>query len=283
MGEPFVKQHRSKRTQKLAYRIVNIKRDIPEQQLAALGAVALAFNEVEAALDRFFYTVTDLSDPLQLEVSTRINGIDGKLGIAKAGAAQVLSGLDLEQLCDLLGEGWFKNLKDYRDGAIHARHVNAITGIGTRIDRKAEMYDYLVRKDALEAAYDILVVMRKELDEAVTLVQGIKVLKELDASDPNKAQHEAKISESRSRFRDCRRERQSLPPIPKFPSESELHAADALAQQAQTATLMSHYQPWIYPHFRRQFSPAFWNYLQNQYADTPHPLKESKTDETKKK
>jgi hypothetical protein len=271
-----VKQHRSKRTQKIAYRVVDIKRDIPENHLAALGALALAFNEAEAAIDRLFFIITDLSDPLQLEVLTRINGLEGKIAITKVGAAHLLDTAELEQLQELLGEGVFMNIKDYRDGVIHARHVNAATGIGTKVDRRASMYDYLVAKKALDAAYNILVVVRRELDEAITLAQGIKAFKSLAADDPNKVQLEAKISDCRSRFRDCRRERQSLPPIPKFPTESELRAADSLAQQAQTATLMSYYQPWVYPHFRRQFSPALWNYLQS------NPPPENGEDGTKK-
>jgi len=118
-------KHRSKRTQKPTYRVVDIKKEIPEKQLAAIGALALAFNEVEAALDRLFFVVTELTEPLQLEVSTRIGGLDGKRPITKKGAAQFLNAADLRQLAELLGDGVFGQLKDYRDGVIHARHVNA--------------------------------------------------------------------------------------------------------------------------------------------------------------
>lgn len=80
-------KHRSKHTRKPTYRVVDIKKEIPERQLAAIGALALAFNEVEAALDRLFFVVTELTEPLQLEVSTRIGGLDGKRPITKKGAA----------------------------------------------------------------------------------------------------------------------------------------------------------------------------------------------------
>jgi hypothetical protein len=269
-------KHRSKHTPKATYRVVDIKKEIPEKQLAAIGALALAFNEVEAALDRLFFVVTELTEPLQLEVSTRIGGLDGKLLITKRGAAQFLDVADLRQLEELLGDGVFGLLKDYRDGVIHARHVNAVTGIGVKVDRKAKVFDYLVSIVALEAAYKILFVMRAELDEAVSLIQGIKELKQIAGDDPNRARLEAEIATCRSRFKHCDTERLALPRLPEFPSESELRAADFLAQQAHTASLMDFYQPWTMPHFRRQFSPALWNYIQN----TPLPLAE---EERKKK
>jgi hypothetical protein len=127
---------------------------------------------VEAALDRLFFVVTELTEPLQLEVSTRIGGLDGKRPITKKGAAQFLDVADLRQLSELLGDGVFGQLKDYRDGVIHARHVNAVTGVGVKIDRRAKVFDYLVSREALEAAYKILVVMRAELDEAVWPAPG---------------------------------------------------------------------------------------------------------------
>jgi hypothetical protein len=269
-------KHRSKHTRKPTYRVVDIKKEIPERQLAAIGALALAFNEVEAALDRLFFVVTELTEPLQLEVSTRIGGLDGKRPITKKGAAQFLDAADLRQLEELLGDGVFGQLKDYRDGVIHARHVNAVTGVGVKIDRRAKVFDYLVSRHALEAAYKILVAMRAELDEAVSLVQGIKELKQIGSDDPNRARLEAEIAACRSRFQNCCTERLALPPLPEFPSESELRTADFLAQQAHTASLMDFYQPWTTPHFHRQFSPAIWNYI----LSTPLPLAE---EERKKK
>ncbi len=259
-----MKKHRSKHTPKATYQIVDIKKEIPEKQLATLGAMALAFNEAEAALDRLFFTVTDLTDALQLEVSTRIGGLDGKVEIVKKGAAQFFTDTELLHLQELLGAGVFGNLKDYRDGVIHARHLNPATGVGTKVDRRAQVFDYLVKENALNAAYDLLVAVRKELDESVILVQGIKALNVLAGDDPNREQLEAKLKASRSQFQLYQSERLGLPPLPEFPSELELRKADFLANTAQTAILMSWFldQPFQMRQYHRNVafldSPPAW-------------------------
>jgi hypothetical protein len=48
-----------------------------------------------------------------------------------------------------LGKYAFGKMKTYRDGVIHARHINASTGIGVKVDRKGGAFDWLIRKDAL--------------------------------------------------------------------------------------------------------------------------------------
>jgi hypothetical protein len=260
-------QHRSKRKSKVPHRVVDIKVEMSEKHLAAMGALVLAFNEAEAALDRLFFVVTQLPEAVQIEISTRIGNAE-KTNIIKKGCAEFFAQSELEQLQEVLGEGMFGTLKDYRDGVVHARHINAITGIGVKLDRSATVFNYLVRRDALDAAYDLLVVIRRELDEAIQLVEGAKAMKLLAPPDSNRLQLEAELMASRSRFGQCQKERRALPKIPEFPSEEELRVAELQAQQARTAELMSRYQFWTFPQYRRQFSPALWNYIQN----TPLPL-----------
>ena len=163
-------QHRSKRNSKVPHRVVDIKVEMSEKHLAAMGALVLAFNEAEAALDRLFFVVTQLPEAVQIEISTRIGNAE-KTNIIKKGCAEFFAQSELEQLQEVLGEGMFGTLKDYRDGVVHARHINAITGIGVKLDRSATVFNYLVRRDALDAAYDLLVVIRRELDEAIPLVE----------------------------------------------------------------------------------------------------------------
>jgi hypothetical protein len=243
-----VKKHRTKHTPKRIYQVVDIKKDIPEKHLAAIGAMALAFNEAEAALDRLFYVATELPEVLKLEVSTRIHGLDGKIPITKKAAAQFLEADAQEQLEELLGEGVFSLLKDYRDGVIHARHINPATGVGVKVDRQARVYDYLVQETTLNIAYSILVAIRQELDEAVTLVGAMQLLKGAAADDPKRGQFEAEVATYRVRFQQRRIARQALPPLPEFPSESELRAADLEANTNQTATILGWLSEWPISH-----------------------------------
>ena len=81
---------------------LDIKRDIPQKQLAAIGALALAYNEVEATIDKLFFASTDLPEHLQLEISTRIGGIDGTLEIIKTAAKKFLTETEQRQLANAL-------------------------------------------------------------------------------------------------------------------------------------------------------------------------------------
>ena len=241
--------------------------------MAALGAMALAFNETEAAIDRLFFVVTALSDKLQMEVSTRVGGIDGKIEIIKRGGEQFLTGSELHQFQETLGEGVFGTLKDYRDGAIHVRHLNPSTGVGVKVDRRARVFDYLVRETTLDVAYNLLIAIRKELDEATTLIQGIRSLNSLSDSDPNRALLEAKLAAIRYQFQLCRTERLKLPQLPEFPTELELRQADLQANTAHTQILMHWWQQ--HPHWWQQPQPARSLWLHHSQA-TEIPKEEEK-------
>ena len=62
----------------------DIKKDFTAGQLAGIGAVAMAFNEAEFLLDCQIYSGLNLSGGIWTEVTSRINGIDGKMAIVKA-------------------------------------------------------------------------------------------------------------------------------------------------------------------------------------------------------
>jgi hypothetical protein len=157
-----MRKKRDKNAKKSDHRLGNIKEEVPEKQLSAIGALALAFNEVEANLDRLFFEVTGLDEHLQLEVSTRIGGIDGKLAIIKRGAEKILDNAEFVQLSEMLGKGVFENLKIYRDCVIHARHLNVSTGVGVKVDRQAQVFDVLLSQNALDTAYILLAAQRSQ-------------------------------------------------------------------------------------------------------------------------
>jgi len=60
-----------------------IKQDFSKDQLAAVGAVTLAFNELQSCLELMLRASTNIGDWLFVEVSSRINGLDGKTAIIK--------------------------------------------------------------------------------------------------------------------------------------------------------------------------------------------------------
>jgi len=59
----------------------DIKADLTQEQLAAFGAAALAYNVLEDQIDALLFIVTRIPDWLFSEVSSRIHGLDGKVAI----------------------------------------------------------------------------------------------------------------------------------------------------------------------------------------------------------
>jgi hypothetical protein len=228
----------------------DIKKDLSVGQLAQIGAMALAFNEVEKYLELLFFMVTELSAQLQYEVSTRINGIDGKIGIIKIGLAQFgLDQTDIEQFNEVLGKGVFKLYKSFRDAVIHARVTDGSVGMGLLVDRQAQISDVLLSETALSVLYDHLVALKTELEFGAILLGLAKTTRNLDKSDPNTeliAKGRANLS---AQFRARQTVRLALPPIPEFPSEYELDAAANRWHQKQQAAmpLMDWLQPWPAP------------------------------------
>jgi hypothetical protein len=131
------------------------------------------------------------------------------------------------------------------------------------------VFDVLLSQDALDAAYILLAALRREIAEAIPLIHGMKLLKEIAADDPKRAPFESVTANHRAQFRRYRTERLSLPPLPKFPSESELRVADFQAKQAQTAILMSWYNQWDTPPPLKA-SSALWN-NQSEWVPRPPP------------
>jgi len=60
-----------------------VRRDLTKETLAGIGAMALAWNDVEAMLDILLCVCMDIPTSVWREMTTRINGIDGKIGLVK--------------------------------------------------------------------------------------------------------------------------------------------------------------------------------------------------------
>jgi hypothetical protein len=55
----------------------DIKRDLSSEQLAGIGAVALAYNYAESSIDRALGLALGVGHKLYLPLVTRIGGMDG--------------------------------------------------------------------------------------------------------------------------------------------------------------------------------------------------------------
>lgn len=117
-----------KDTPKSVHSTRDIKKDLTENQLAAFGAAALAYNILEDQIDALLHVVTNVPDWLIKEVSSRIHGLDGKAAIInKAISKTPLESKDAKMANASIGA--FMEFKKNRDAMIHARIINASIGI----------------------------------------------------------------------------------------------------------------------------------------------------------
>ena len=217
----------------------DIRKDLTNVQLASIGSVVLAYNEAEILIDILVSLVLGLLTNTANEVTSRINGIDGKIELAKIGMRE-LSADDttIRLLSETLGDSGFSKYKKYRDAVVHARILNAPAAIALSPARRGKFDEVLLTVEALDGLYDQLVIVRQELIEACNI--AIRLFSELrfapiravaaQAATPPleralalfdlpKRQYEQEIQDAQSRYQEHQRRRLSLPPLPEFPEE----------------------------------------------------------------
>jgi hypothetical protein len=180
-----------------------------------------------------------LPGDLHRDVTSRINGIEGMIAIVKAGAKTLgVSEKIRIFLAESLGDGAFGLFKKYRDAVIHARIVNKTAGIGEFVESRGRHSQVLLTTQALDRFYDHVDALRSELTCLLALlIEDALPMPIADSVDPERSQREAKIREYLAQARAHRNRRLSLPPIPEFSSESELHELETRAEQDQQAAL----------------------------------------------
>jgi hypothetical protein len=250
----------------------DIRKDYSEKQLAKIGAVALAYNEAEIQIDALIHLAFNLTGPDALELLSRINGVDGKIEIAKSALSELGATPEIQTLVsNSLGKNGFQLLKQYRDAVIHARDLDTVSGIATTAVKRGVLYEVLLSDAALNGLYDRLVIIKDELVEATIIATRLVTIKSMnrlkrqltdllshthELPDRTKAKSEQAIQAVLSRYREHQTRRLSLPPLPEFPTESELRQAHLqwlTSQQRGQSLLISqrqqppHPQPMMHP------------------------------------
>jgi hypothetical protein len=263
----------------------NIKIDLTEKQLAAFGAAALAYNVLEDQIDTLLLVTTQIPDWLFEQVSSRIHGLDGKIAIIQEAIKQ--SGLgsnDIKTLTESVAV--FGDFKKTRDTLIHARIVNAplAVGRGTK-QRGASPFEVLLSLPALDAFYEHILALQRELASGGILLNGAVTLKRCAEDDPNKSRFEEELRVHKAQFLENHRRRLALKPLPKFPDEDELHEAANRWRETQILMRMGYPRPHpAMQHFSRDAS-QFWewrHHRNNALLDTYFPPTEPPKNDDKK-
>jgi hypothetical protein len=221
---------------------------LSESQLAWIGSVALAYNETELFLDLILTSSLGQSD-LGHELTSRINGTEGKIEIIKTAISNLKTEEPIRNAIALtFGADGFSGLKKYRDRIIHARIRDAKNAIAQSPASRGKFEEVLLTPKALEGVYNRLVLLKVELSFIMQIVIGIEIATSigltlhhmnLSSEDPYKRapETESRIQAALAQLQLCRKDRLSLQPLPEFPSESELNAADVRATQEDQADI----------------------------------------------
>jgi hypothetical protein len=190
--------------------------DVDKEQLQLIGAICLEWNFIEDMIDYALFQVLELEYEPSLEVTSRINGMDGKLEILRK-AAQLQKKFP-EPYLKVIGitTGGVEEHKRYRDGVVHVRLLDPTSEVAPTSIRRGKSDEVLISKPALQALYARLAILAEEtlaLGDAL----GFTFLDGEDCFDPTRAEASECFQAYFAQVQEHQKHRQSLPPLPKFP------------------------------------------------------------------
>jgi hypothetical protein len=214
----------------------NILDNFTKDQLAWIGAVAMAYNEAENALHHVFAAC--IQYPAPYEVSSRINGIDGIIQIIRCATPHFKLPQDmLESIEFALGGEGFSQLKVYRDSVLHARLFDMSTGIATVPGKKGSHNFVLLKEEALQGLYMRLFDLKEELEAIAKIIEFTRRLTSGHAKDdPHRARLEESSQAATALCQSHQTHRRSLLPLPQFPEQSDILAARPPKGEARLET-----------------------------------------------
>lgn len=148
-----------------AFQPFDAKRDLQIAVLCNIGAISLTWNYIEYGIDCILGIATKMPNPMWDEVSSRINGFDGKVAILKQAAKLVYKMPDhyLRMIADTLGA--VEEHKRYRDGIIHANILHPESPTAETSKRRGMVDEILITEEALNSLYERLCFLRGEIDQ----------------------------------------------------------------------------------------------------------------------
>jgi len=203
-------------------RVADLKQNLSQEQLAAIGAVTIAWNELEIFIHLLLGYGLYFPWPLLLEVTTRINGIDGQIEIIrKLRTLHMDIGVEEKvwKLIEISLSG-ITEYKRFRDGVIHARVLDAPQGIGEIIQKRGAREEILLTEKALNALYDRLVLLRSELVSITLIFEKVSRHLQIDIlrdKRPNTKSLSQDIQAYVSQLQQHQSQRLLLQPLPGFP------------------------------------------------------------------
>jgi hypothetical protein len=209
---------RKKTDNRDSFRPFDAKRDLYVAQLCNIGAISLTWNYIEYGIDCILGIAVKIPNPMWDEVTSRINGFDGKVAILKKAAKVVYKMPEhyLRMIADTLGA--IEEHKRYRDGIIHAniRHPESPTAETAK--RRGVVDEILVTDEALTALYERLCFLREEIDQLTYVYFCAWLYGEKEYSRKKRLIVE-EMKACTIQLRVLQTERKALSPLPRFPEK----------------------------------------------------------------
>jgi hypothetical protein len=209
--------------------------EVDTNRLEAIGAIALAWNWIEGAIDTCVAMALEIHPDMWVDVTSRINGMDGKTAILKKclpleGYPQLSSETQLPIRKTINAVERYKKL---RDGIIHARLIHPDAIIADTAQRKGLTDEVLLSEMALMILYRHLQDLAEEVDWLVMIFYYRHRASERALED-ERQQNEEHLRQSLALHHQAQTTREGLPPLPEFPDEPQEPLGSEAAQSHQS-------------------------------------------------
>jgi hypothetical protein len=196
----------------------DVTTDIRPEKLQAFAAIMLTWNYIETYLDATLGLALQLRVDLFPHVTSRINGIDGKVAILKECAKTRLASEEV-RLSFSKTLNSIEQYKKLRDGVAHVRIADPKADIADTIQKRGVSDEVLISQAALDALYEHIVFIGGEISLMFRIFYYCAVADE--KSNPEDERREAaQLAEQHlAQLRETQKSRERLQPLPKFPDE----------------------------------------------------------------
>lgn len=207
--------------------------EVEPERLQLIGAIALAWNWLEATIDTTVATALGLDPVLWVEVQSRINGFDGKIAIIKAALPRLAPDMPEElQLSIRKGLNATGNYKSIRDHIIHMRLAQPEEEVSESYQRKGDTREVYAAIEPLKAFYSHLDAHLNEVMSISTMYFYLSIIhlhRDLQKSQPEIAalKFAGALLLERQQKREC------LPPLPEVPEPDPAQVAEAVKEDLQ--------------------------------------------------
>lgn len=188
--------------------------DVDPERLRLIGAISLGWNALEGSVDVILMQTLGLTPEIAIQVDSRINGLDGKIGIIREASKKLYANLsEAESLMLRKAINCIEVCKPFRDKIIHMRIAYPAQDNVKSNRRKGKELDIYASTNALKKIYDLVFMTQLEVRSLKNVIVAIRA-KARYTQEQDMRLLEEKLQEAMVLLRDIQTLRESLPRPP---------------------------------------------------------------------